>query len=121
LRNLTRIIFFGTRCHLRSEGPYWIGLLGIDKGSGVVSDGRVVEALNSRRGGLLVAAWVQLLTLIDRIIVLFDERGLMTVDCIIRVDATRAVMREATPGENKQPAYLQVAQQKAPLLAIIER
>jgi hypothetical protein len=31
------------------------------------------------------------------------------------------VMREATPGENKQPAYLQVAQQKAPLLAIIER
>ena len=65
----------------------------------------------SQRGRLLVAAWVQLLTLIDRIIVLFDERGLMTVDCIIRVDATRAVMREATPSQNKQPAYLQVAQQ----------
>lgn len=60
-----------------------------------------LKALNSRQGGLQVAARVQFLTLIDCIIVLFDERGFVSVDCTIRVYATRAMMREATSGQNE--------------------
>jgi hypothetical protein len=44
---------------------------------------------------------VQFLTLIDCIIVLFDERGFVSVDCTIRVYATRAMMREAASGQNE--------------------
>jgi len=46
---------------------------------------------------------MQFFTLIDRIIVLFHERRLVTFDSAI-LRMTRAVMRKATSGEKKQPA-----------------
>jgi hypothetical protein len=47
---------------------------------------------------------MQFFTLIDRIIVLFHERRLVTFDSAILRRMTRAVMRKATSGEKKQPA-----------------